>query len=127
MKGQRGLVDPRGEQAGRLPTVLLGVCCLPLLLGGCGAAATSEATPGEVLPLPWFEDVTAASGLDFVHEAGPTGSYFMPQVIGSGAALFDYDNDGRLDVYFLQNGGPQSRATNRLFHQEPDGRFRDVS
>jgi hypothetical protein len=51
----------------------------------------------------------------------------LPQVIGSGAALFDFDNDGRLDVYLLTNGGPQARSTNRLFHQEPDGRFRDVS
>src|SRR5262249_49315869 len=40
---------------------------------------------------------------------------------------FDYDNDGRLDVYLLHNAGPESRSTNRLFHQEPDGTFRDVS
>jgi hypothetical protein len=43
------------------------------------------------------------------------------------AALFDYDNDGRLDLYLVQNGGPDSRSTNRLFHQEPDGRFTDVT
>jgi hypothetical protein len=51
----------------------------------------------------------------------------LPQVIGSGAALFDYDNDGRLDILLLNNGGPGSKATNRLYHQGRDGKFTDVS
>jgi hypothetical protein len=51
----------------------------------------------------------------------------MPQSVGSGAALFDLDNDGRLDIYLIQNGGPESKSTNRLFRQLPDGRFQDVS
>jgi hypothetical protein len=46
--------------------------------------------------------------------------------MGSGAALFDYDGDGRLDIYLLHNGGPNGH-TNVLYHQEPDGTFRDVS
>jgi enediyne biosynthesis protein E4 len=78
-------------------------------------------------PPPWFEDVTDEVGLHFVHDAGPTGTYFMPQIAGSGAALFDYDNDGRLDILLLTNGGPKSTSTNRLFHQEADGHFKDVS
>ena len=48
----------------------------------------------------------------------------MTEQIGSGAALFDFDNDGRLDIYLIQNGG---RATNQLFHHEPNGTFKDVS
>jgi hypothetical protein len=51
----------------------------------------------------------------------------MPQAIGSGAALLDFDNDGRFDLYFVQNGGPDSPARNRLYHQRSDGRFEDVS
>src|SRR5262249_59677490 len=47
--------------------------------------------------------------------------------MGPGAALFDFDNDGRLDIYLVNNGGPGGGAVNRLFRQEPDGRFRDVS
>jgi hypothetical protein len=66
-------------------------------------------------------------GLNFIHDAGPTGTYFFPQILGSGAALFDFNNDGRLGIYLLQNGGPDSASTNRLFRQEPDGRFTDVT
>ena len=61
-----------------------------------------------------FRDVTTDCGINFVHDAGPTGRYFLPQVMGSGAALFDFDSDGRLDVYLVQNGGPDSPSTNRL-------------
>ncbi|HKQ39068.1 MAG TPA: VCBS repeat-containing protein, partial [Verrucomicrobiae bacterium] len=73
---------------------------------------------------PWFEDITPQSGVNFVHATGPKGRYLVPEQMGSGAALFDYDNDGRLDIYLVQNAGTQ---INRLFHQEPDGTFKDVS
>ena len=51
----------------------------------------------------------------------------MPEHIGSGAALFDYDDDGRLDIYLVQCGGTNSGARNQLFHQEDNGTFRNVS
>src|SRR5207248_2929447 len=75
----------------------------------------------------WFEDVTERAGLNFVHDAGPTGNYFLPQIVGSGAALFDCNGDGRLDIYLVQNAGPESSSTNRLYRQRPDGTFEDVS
>jgi hypothetical protein len=93
---------------------------------GCQRQTTSSIEP-ETDVAPWFLDVTQESGLDFVHDPGPTGAYFMPQIMGSGAALFDFDNDGRMDIYLLQNAGPNSKSTNRLYHQGPDGRFTDVS
>jgi hypothetical protein len=92
---------------------------------GCGTSGPSETT-GTSAP-PWFRDVTDQVGLDFTHDAGTAGSYFMPQSMGSGAALFDFDNDGRLDIYLLQCAGPRSKSTNRLYKQTPDGRFQDVS
>jgi hypothetical protein len=94
------------------------------LLGwGCErqSATLDPAPAGE----PWFADVTNQVGLDFVHDAGPLGDYFMPQAIGSGAALFDFDGDGRLDMLLLQNGGPKGRR-NQLYRQLPDGRFQLV-
>jgi hypothetical protein len=109
---------------------LLGlVVALPSLLTlGCKQEQppVPEAEPTSREPA-WFEDVTERVGLDFVHDAGPVGDYFMPQIMGSGAAVLDFDNDGRLDVYLLNNGGPQSGSTNRLYRQRADGRFQDVS
>ncbi len=76
---------------------------------------------------PWVEDVTEKIGLNFVHDVGPVGTYFMPESLGSGAAIFDFDNDGRMDVLLLQNAGTNSTAGHQLFRQEGDGQFRNVS
>jgi hypothetical protein len=105
---------------------------LLVALAGLGLVCrlTSPTGPAEEpAEPPWFKDVTDQVGLDFVHDVGPrpTNDYFMPQLVGSGAALFDFDNDGRLDLYLVNNAGPGSRATNRLYHQTADGRFVDVS
>ena len=74
-----------------------------------------------------FENITPQAGLNFVHESGAAGTYFMPEHVGSGCALFDYDNDNRLDILLVQCAGPGAMARNRLYHQEGDGAFRDVS
>ncbi|HEX5269942.1 MAG TPA: FG-GAP-like repeat-containing protein, partial [Gemmataceae bacterium] len=103
--------------------------CAAALLASCGPGATTpseQTTAAEPVGPPWFADVTDEVGLDFVHDAGPVDIKFMPQIIGSGAALFDFDGDGLLDVYLLQNGGPRG-ARNRLYRQTPDHHFKDVS
>ncbi len=111
-------------RGGVLITALLPGLCL---LGGCRRPGPAVAGHEEQAGEPWFSDVTTARGLNFVHDPGPLdGSYFMPQILGSGVALFDLDNDGRLDVYLIHNGGPRG-ARNRLFRQKPDGTFEDVS
>ena len=51
----------------------------------------------------------------------------MPQSMGSGAALLDFDQDGRLDIYLVQGAGPETQFTNQLYHQQPDGKFHNVS
>ena len=53
---------------------------------------------------PLFRDVASEVGLDFFLYGGPTREHYMPEIIGAGVALFDYDNDGDLDVYLLQGG-----------------------
>jgi hypothetical protein len=97
--------------------------------------------PDQPQPLPGkFTDVTAALGLHFQYLASHTAKHYLPETMGAGVALFDYDNDGRLDI-FLVNGAPLSDPTpkgsipqksgpqywNRLFHQKPDGTFVDVT
>ena len=92
---------------------------LASLLPGCQGSppADREEPTGPVL----FRDVTEEVGLHFVHDPGPLGSYFMPQIVGSGAALFDYDNDGLPDVLVTQYGG------SRLFRNNGDGTFTDIT
>ena len=51
---------------------------------------------------PIFRDVAAQTGLNFHHFNGATGRHYMPEIMGAGVALFDYDNDGDLDIYLVQ-------------------------
>jgi hypothetical protein len=73
-----------------------------------------------------FEDVTEKVGLNFVNHAETT-NYFMPVSMGSGGAIFDFDNDGRMDIYLVRCVVPGASAKNQLYHQEADGTFKDVS
>ena len=94
---------------------------------GCGARTSAPTGLAAPSGPPWFADVSDEVGLDFTHDAGPIDDrYFMPQTVGSGAALFDFDGDGLLDIYLLNNGGPNGRP-NQLYKQKPDGTFVNVS
>jgi len=87
-----------------------------------------------------FTDVTAALGISFEYFASHTSKKYLLETMGSGVALFDYDNDGRLDI-FVVNAAPLADPTpksaipqktgpkywNRLYHQKPDGTFEDVT
>ncbi len=78
-----------------------------------------------------FVEVTDEVGIDFRQEPGDEGNWWFPEVMGSGAAFLDYDNDGDLDIYLIQAGGPPeprtgtARTPNRLFRQDDDGTFTD--
>jgi len=91
------------------------------------ATPPAQGTPAAPLAPAWLEDVTEKSGVNFVHDVGPVGTYFMPESLGSGVAIFDFDGDGLMDVFLLQNAGTNSTSRHQLFHQENDGRFRNVS
>ena len=89
---------------------------------------------------PFFEDVTAKSGIRFKHEASRTSQKYLPESMGGGVAMFDYDNDGWLDLFFvngacIQDPMPRGAAPdksdprfwNRLYRNNRDGTFRDVT
>lgn len=73
---------------------------------------------------PLFVDVTAKSGITFVHKSGSSPDKFMVETFGSGLAWIDYDNDGCPDLYFV-NGAPG--APNALYHNNKDRTFTDVT
>lgn len=97
------------------------------LLAVSGCMDTRE--PDEPGQANWLIDITDESGLDFSHDAGVRGAFLPPEIIGSGLAVFDYDDDGALDLYLINSGRlnePDSRFSNRLYRQA-GGRFEDVT
>lgn len=79
-----------------------------------------------------FTDVTEPAGIDFRHVRGASGRWYMVETLGSGAALFDYDLDGLLDIYLVNGAslpgyeGPPS-PRNALYRNRGDGTFADVT
>ena len=95
------------------------------------AGAKLEPTPATE-PGPFrFVDIRAGSGVDFIHVSGMTAAKQFPTANGSGVAIFDFDNDGKMDLYFATgNPLPLGSATdvpNRLYKNLGGGRFRDVT
>ncbi|RKU15152.1 hypothetical protein C6500_20880 [Candidatus Poribacteria bacterium] len=88
---------------------------------------------------PFFTEVTDALGFTQAQAAWHAGTYALPEVIGSGIALFDYDNDDALDILhvrfpppgvptrYWEGGEGDAPAPNRLFRQQTDGTFVDVT
>src|SRR5215217_5991261 len=100
-------------------------CASTVLLSVLGVAAlVSGGTPRAAGPQ--FVESAVERGLAFTHVNGATGQYYLPEEMGAGAALFDYDGDGDLDVLLLQGGslpaappGSRSPATGtRLFRND---------
>jgi hypothetical protein len=119
---------------------------LALAIAACAAASPQQEqiarqNPNGAVVVPGkFADVTEASGVHFLHQAPHTSRKYLLETMGSGVALFDCDNDGRLDLY-LVNGAPFSdpmpKGTiptktgpeywNRMYHQKSDATFEDIT
>jgi hypothetical protein len=81
----------------------------------------------------YFRDAAASAGLDFVHANGASPRKYLPEIMGAGGAVLDFDGDGWMDLYLVQSGQlPGSEAEveaggNRLFRNLGDGTFEDVT
>ena len=92
-----------------------------------------SAPPAQKLKRPGFVDVAPRSQITYVSNNSPGGHKYFPQPMCGGVALFDFDNDGRLDIFFT-NGAqlPEMKKTNLSYYncllkQRPDGTFEDVT
>jgi len=95
--------------------------------------ALQSGRPEEATKRPGFIDAAPRSRITYKSNNNLTGRKYFPQPMCGGVAIFDYDNDGRLDIY-LTNGAkiPEMRKVdpsfyNCLLHQKADGTFEDVS
>ena len=107
------------------------VTALCLALAAITLCLTAVAAPGQDTPTVRFVDVTSEAGIDFRYVNGASGHKFMAEAVGSGAAFFDADGDGALDLYIVNGAtlpgyvGPV--GPNVLFHNDGDGTFTDVT
>jgi len=91
------------------------------------SAAVLAAQPARVQ----FTDVTAASGIKFTHNSGKQGKKWLPETLGSGAAFFDVDGDGWLDVFLVNSRDWSPRAGRRslsaLYRNTGAGKFTNIT
>jgi hypothetical protein len=91
------------------------------------ASITAKAHAGII-----FSDVTSQTGIMFKHTDGSSGKLYLMETVTAGLALFDYDNDGDVDIYFL-NGSAlkgakfKTEPTNALYRNDGDFKFTDVT
>lgn len=77
-----------------------------------------------------FTDVTEKVGIKFRHQNGYSEDHFIPETLGAGIAVFDYDNDGWIDLYFVNSGyikEPYKNRPNSLYKNLGDGTFGNVT
>jgi hypothetical protein len=119
---------PPNEEAKRVPAELVSPTTSPsdAPITPSGAGSTSRPT-GPVR----FVDVSEAAGIRFRHNSGAFGKKYLPETMGSGVCVIDYDNDGWQDVLFVQSRDwPEHRtgkSTAALYHNNQDGTFSDVT
>src|SRR5215831_15796077 len=77
-----------------------------------------------------FTDITAQAGINFIHNSGRAGKKYLPETLGSGVALFDADNDGWLDILFINSRDwtPRGKKSlHALYRNNKNGTFTNVT
>ncbi len=110
-----------------LPLIIL------LALCSSGSPHASQQPGGAKKAVVTFEEVSAqTSRITWVHNNAHTPERFLPETVGAGAAFFDYDNDGWMDIYLVNSGAsdfftPTPPLKNALYRNNRDGTFTDVT
>ncbi len=104
----------------------------PFAAGLATATFPRRALAGPVSNLGFrFTEVTDAAGIQFQHNSGAYGGKLLPETLGSGCAFLDYDADGWQDILLINGmdwpGHKRQRSTLRLYHNNRNGTFTDVT
>jgi len=140
MKAVKGTVRSSSRRALGMALSLLASDAMAARGPTSRVGAATSVQVGSIPEVAKFTDVTSTLGLRFEYVASHTSKKYLIEAMGAGAALFDYDNDRRLDI-FVVNGAPLNDPTpkgtvpqktgpkdwNRLYHQMSDGTFEDVT
>ena len=97
-----------------------------------GSALRLAGAPPEPTPPLFLEIPPKLSGISFVHDAAMSQRRHLPETMGAGVALLDYDNDGWMDLYLVNSGPcdfytPSKPVRNALYKNNRDGTFTDVT
>ena len=98
-----------------------------------GAIVPIPIFTGDLPEGPLFEEVPASSsGIQWVHENAMSEFRYLPETLGPGCAFLDFDNDGWMDIYFVNSGpcdfwSPTKPTRNALYKNNRDGTFTDVT
>ncbi len=97
-----------------------------------GAFTSRTRASGVLAPIPSFVEQGESAGLRFSYESGRSWKHQLPETMGGGVALLDFDSDGWLDVFVVQGGvfppsGDESSGGDRLFRNRRNGQFEDVT
>lgn len=114
---------PRGVAAASLAGLAATLACTR------GPDSPPAQTQGDAAP-PWFVESSESTGLRFRHTSGLAQRFHFPEIMGGGVGLLDFDDDGDLDVYFVQSGDlvePHRSPGNQLFENLGRGAFVDVT
>src|SRR5205823_3580725 len=103
------------------------------LAGGICYAGLPPLNPVLAAPAYPFELVPPeVSGIRWAHSSGKSPEHYLPETTGAGCAFLDYDNDGWMDIYFVNSGkcaffDPRPPLRNALYRNNRDGTFTDVT
>jgi hypothetical protein len=152
------MIQSQTRTAQTSPVTRFGLCLalcivlLPITIAGCkskpepptrqpsteaskptqpASASASVSAPSRPTGPITFTDVTAQAGIHFKHNSGAFGEKYLPETMGSGVCVIDYDNDGWQDILFVNSmnwpGHGSSKSYPALYHNNHDGTFTDVT